>query len=797
MVQQCGNERWACPHLSKNQTCLLIHTGDTAPIGTPPPATTPINRPLATSNNCNNNETPRIKRHRKPKHVFTPSQTTTCSISQQCNDDKINSPENQCKICNLYVVEDGTYCSPCVRWVHYSCAGVTEEVINNLGSKPYLCEEHSNCGQHSPTIYDMNENSDSEQSFLSNISLNDNLEEQVFSLKQELAETTELLDKKTTVAYDQTNRADDLERKNTDLKKQHQTEVNKSKQKVTSILNENTSLHNKISTLQAEKDNLNQALKTENQNIKLLQKQNADLTKTNGSLNSVNQKCAQFKRELDKIQVNFSTMSKENDELKHAMLMKDNQFLQLSKTIDELQMEIAIQKQINSGLLDQINSPDCTDSNTESSAGSPNNSSPSTVGISAEISTITTDITDAATDNSTINNTSGTSSEDNGNVMCQSCTKVKKKNDDLTKKNEELTNTHKKDLGEIRNLKTITNNLESVLADEKTKCNQLTLATDSLTAELKRTQQYCDLLLQNRDDQPSNPNSSAQDQQNQSLPTQEHDNEALYVSNQTQQDQNDQQQLQQRLHLTPQQTPQQQPPGSASQEPQEEEHQPNNTTSHTCPRMWYEDTCTDNQCTLNHNIDHVKKKRGICIYEYEQTGLCKKSNCRFSHNFPLAARSDPLIQNKLNGIRSKWMSVHPKSSHTNNQHPPSFLMHVVTSLEEDGYPPMSWAQTPPDSQRVCPQQPITSPFPPTVSDSNMVRASSTNSNTTTPMILRDAPVDYNIPDNLNNACSTPTFMPPPSTAIAPSMAFLGQLVHQMVNSVLQNYLPLMTNSPIM
>ena len=51
--------------------------------------------------------------------------------------------------------------------------------------------------------------------------------------------------------------------------------------------------------------------------------------------------------------------------------------------------------------------------------------------------------------------------------------------------------------------------------------------------------------------------------------------------------------------------------------------------------------CTNKKCKKMHKLDFEKIRRGICCKEFEETGSCKRSKCRFSHQVPVILKVGP------------------------------------------------------------------------------------------------------------------------------------------------------------
>ena len=614
-----------------------------------------------------------LRRVRKAKQPFTPSEHT----ATQKKTTRGNC-EDKCNKCNNLVKDNdnGIFCTPCKSWVHYSCAKISEVYVKSLGDKPYRCPVHSEPEPAAPELTDnmllanttnlddslqsalLNEQIDK----LSECDLNDSAEEvdsddeydtTLDRLRQELIETKEMLDKKTSVAYDQTNRATKLEDDISELKKRHHEELNKLKQKNTSTLNENTSIRSQIKSL---KDDII----TRDTTIKSLNEQITNLSKTATSVHSLNQKLARTSKELSDLQLNHSKMSKENDELRHAMLLKDNQFLDLNKTIHNLELQISTHKEVNRGLIAQLRPPDEESTDTEVCTTENTGTSPSVIHViheSNEESQPSLDVSETT--------------RLNDDTSCHSCVQLKSKIDDLSKTKKNLQT-------ECRDLKTLTANYENIIADLKTEQNKLRLLHESATAELDRSRQYQDILLQNRE------NTESADQPN----------NVAVVPNTVE--------GQITTHPVPEFNPHYHLPLSSlpiTDLPEDLSE----TNSEICPRMWYERNC-DGTCGLSHNIDF--SKHDICVYEFARTGSCKKRNCLYNHNFPQSIREDPKYINYSKNVRENMKSKRKPNNVSTAGRPSSKkhvqpLMSIVTAYEQRGWP-TPWRKPPIHSMKSSP-----------------------------------------------------------------------------------------------
>ncbi len=384
---------------------------------------------------------------------------------------------------------------------------------------------------------------------------------------------------------------------------------------------------------------------------------------------------------------------------------------------------------------------------------------------------------------------------------CNSCVKNKTKIENLTKTNK----THH---SEIKNLKSLISNLESVIVDHKTDYNKLQVSHETVSAELERSRQYLDMIMKNRGVEDSNTDTHHQQQQHQRLTDELHssqlhnNSEGIVQNNQSN---------------TPPSSPHLSPNNSTvghlqfdpmlSHIPIEDAPLPE-----TCPGMWYENKCDDGFCNLNHNINTARKNNGICVSEFKRINSCKTPNCKFSHDFPSIAREDPIAQDYVNKVvekrrnfnqSQKFYNKNRRHSNSNSPiHNPPTLMSIVTELEQKGWQPMSnsgWHQsssTPtPCGQRmsddpgrhpgsIC--QPMPQAWPNAAS-----------------VLHHPSPPTYNLstpqptfPNRLQpaSACSSSAMPVTPTNLTTNSMLdFLGQLVHQMVNSALQNHQPLINN----
>ena len=73
--------------------------------------------------------------------------------------------------------------------------------------------------------------------------------------------------------------------------------------------------------------------------------------------------------------------------------------------------------------------------------------------------------------------------------------------------------------------------------------------------------------------------------------------------------------------------------------------------------------CTKNDCKENHDIDFTK--RGVCTYEFEKKGSCKRgSECWFTHQIPRWYKTAP---DTVNEMREKIKRMKNKNRVINNQ----------------------------------------------------------------------------------------------------------------------------------
>ena len=83
-------------------------------------------------------------------------------------------------------------------------------------------------------------------------------------------------------------------------------------------------------------------------------------------------------------------MSKENAELQKGMVMKEDHFLELNKTIQDLQKQVAIQHNISKDLVVQLNPSNHTSATAMNNGTSPNTETPFAPTIEVTCSSNTT-----------------------------------------------------------------------------------------------------------------------------------------------------------------------------------------------------------------------------------------------------------------------------------------------------------------------------------------------------------------------------------------------------------------------
>ena len=184
--------------------------------------TTPTATPADSATSCSTSpsqNTP-VRRVRKPKCRFTPSEHNTATQKKAAD-----NSEDKCSKCSSLVKEndEGIFCTPCKSWVHYSCAKISAAYVKSLGDEPYRCPVHCEPEPADLNLIDdlltnITNIDDSLQSVLldeqiNNLSGDSNNSTQEMDsdneydvildrLRQELVETKEMLDKKTSVPYD-------------------------------------------------------------------------------------------------------------------------------------------------------------------------------------------------------------------------------------------------------------------------------------------------------------------------------------------------------------------------------------------------------------------------------------------------------------------------------------------------------------------------------------------------------------------------------------------------------------------
>ena len=117
-------------------------------------------------------------------------------------------------------------------------------------------------------------------------------------------------------------------------------------------------------------------------------------------------------------------------------------------------------------------------------------------------------------------------------------------------------------------------------------------------------------------------------------------------------------------------------------------HDNNNNNKDICEAAYYNgpQSCLNQQCPYEHNLDYKRIRRGTC--HFHVLGRCsRKERCRFSHQIPSSVRDNPNTLQWANAFVKPTRNSQPKQNvETSHQHSPSMLTAEQDSVTKNTTP---------------------------------------------------------------------------------------------------------------